>query len=159
MSTRSGASTPRTRLNRPQVAPDGRADGNSTGHGKKAEAVRERAVVALLTEKSVGAAARRCQLGERTLRRWLTEDETFKRELGDARRATFQAGMNRAQALTSEAIETLSVLMARQMPPNVRLGAVRTIVELGMHQHDAEAILARLDELEEWQRRQAQEER
>ncbi len=152
----SQTTTRSTRQRPPQTAADGRDSGNSIGHGMKTEAVRDRAVVAMLTEKSVGAAARRSGVGERTLRRWMTEDDAFKRELGEARRATFQAGMSRAQALTAKAIETLAALMGRQIPPNVRLGAVRTIVELGIHQNDAETILRRLDEIEAHQRRQAQ---
>jgi hypothetical protein len=44
-----------------------------------------------LTEKSIGAAANRCGVAERTLRRWMADDEPFKRELTEARRALFKA--------------------------------------------------------------------
>ena len=123
------------------------------GHGAKPEAIRERAIVALLSEKSLTAAARRCGVNEKTLRRWISGDEGFKEALAQARTAMFQAGMHRVQALTSEAIETLAVLMGRSAPPTVRLGAARTVAELGMHQHDAEIILKKLDELEQWTRK------
>jgi hypothetical protein len=56
--------------------------------------------------------------------------------------------MYRVQALTVGAIATLATLMGWKMPPTVRLGAARTVVELGIHQHDAETILKRLEELE-----------
>ncbi len=36
---------------------------------------------------------------------------------------------------------------------NVRLGAARTVAEIGIHQHDAETILRKLDEIESDQRR------
>jgi hypothetical protein len=42
------------------------------------EAMRERAIGALLSEKTLAAAARRCGLNEKTLRRWLAEDAGFK---------------------------------------------------------------------------------
>jgi hypothetical protein len=134
---------------RPQTAAGGR---DSAGHGAKSAAARERAVLALLSESTIAKAAAKCHVGDRTLRRWMSEDETFKRELAEARRLTFEAGMNRVEALTAQAIETLAELMSRRMPPNVRLGAARTVAELGLHQHDAEAILRRLDEIEEHQR-------
>ena len=112
--------------------------------------------MALLSEATLASAARRCGVNEKTLRRWTTEDDAFKRELGAARQAMFQTGMNRVQALAAVAIDTLAALMGRQMPPNVRLGAARTVAELGIHQNDAETIIRRLDEIEAQQRRQAE---
>ena len=40
----------------------------------------------------------------------------------------------------AEAIETLAELMARDIHPNVRLGAARTVTELAIHRHDEETI-------------------
>jgi hypothetical protein len=123
------------------------------GHGARSEAVRERAIVSLLTEKTIGAAAKRCGVNERTLRRWMTADDAFRRELAEARTAIYQAGMARVQALTSKAVETLEVLMGATRHPSVRLGAARTVAELAMHQHDAEEIMRKLDDIEALQRR------
>jgi transposase-like protein len=60
--------------------------------------------LALLSEKTFAAAARRCDVNEKTLRRWMADDEAFKRNLAEARHAMFQAGMHRVQALTAEAV-------------------------------------------------------
>lgn len=130
------------------------AIGRRAADTTKPEAVREKAILALLSEKTIGAAAKRCGVGERTLRRWMTDDEDFKRELADARRAMFQAGMHRVQALTARAVETLEALMRPKMPPAVRLGAARTVAELGTYQHDAETILEKLEQIEAFQREQ-----
>ena len=97
---------------------------------------------------------RQVKVDERTLRRWLSEDEAFQEDYAAARQAAFEAGMSRVQALTGKAIETLDDLLDAKDSPNVRLGAARTVVELGIHQHDAETILRKLDEIEEHQRRQ-----
>ena len=123
------------------------------GHGAKSEAIRERAIAALLSEKTLTGAARRCGVNEKTLRRWMSE-ESFSHELTEARRAMFEAGMRRVQALTAVAIDTLATLMGRGSPPAVRLGAARTVAELGIHQHDADTILRKLDEIEAGQREQ-----
>jgi hypothetical protein len=138
----------------PQMSADARDSAKAAGHSTKPETVREAAILALLSEKTIAAAAKRCGVKERTLRRWMTDDEDFKRELATARRATFQAGMNRVQALTAQAVETLEALMRPKMPPAVRLGAARTVAELGTHQHDAETILQKLEEIEAYQREQ-----
>jgi DNA-binding transcriptional MerR regulator len=129
---------------RPQMSAD---VCESSGHGAKLEAVKERAILALLSERTIGAAAERVGVNERTLRRWMGE-EGFKTQLAQARCAAFQAGMSRVQALTGEAIETLASLMAPEVSAPVRLGAARTIAELGLDQHDAEMISSKLAELE-----------
>lgn len=139
----------------PQKAADVRANGGSPGHGAKSEIIRERAVLALLSEATVGAAARRCGVNEKTLRRWVAEDHAFQRELATARKAMYEAGMARVQALAGEAVSTLVTLMGRASPPAVRLGAARTVTELAMHLYQSEVVTARLDEIEKYQREQA----
>jgi hypothetical protein len=118
------------------------------GHGAKTAAVRERAVVALLSERTIGVAAKRCGVNEGTLRRWLTDDDAFKADYEAARTATYHAGMSRIQALMARAVETLEDLLSATEHPAVRLGAARTLTEMGMHQHDADVILRKLDEIE-----------
>ena len=86
----------------PQTSADTREKGATPkGHGAKPDAVRESAILALLTEKSIQLAAERCGVNERTLRRWLTEDAAFKADYDAARRATFNAGMARVPALST----------------------------------------------------------
>ncbi len=117
-------------------------------------ATRDRAVLALLSEKTVTDAAKKTGVDESTLRRWLVDDDAFKADYVRARQAAFEAGMSRVQALTGKAVDTLDELLDAKKYPNVRLGAARTVAELGIHQHDAETIMRKLGELEEHQRRQ-----
>ena len=123
------------------------------GTGPKSAAVRERAVVALLSEKTVTEAAAKAGVDESTLRRWMSDDEAFQAEYAAARTAAYQAGIYRAQALTGRALDTLEALLDDEKHPKVRLGAARTVAEIGIHQHDAETIMAKLDEIESDQRR------
>ena len=115
--------------------------------------MREQAIVALLSEPSIGQAAARCKIGEKTLRRWLTDDTVFQGEFEAARHATFQAAISRIPALTVKAVATLAALLAAKERPAVRLGAARTVSELGQHQYDADTIMRKLDEIEARQRR------
>jgi len=105
-------------------------------------------IAALLSERSLSVAATRAGVGERTIRRWLTEDQEFKTELAQARRAIFQAGVERAQALTGLAVETLRELLAEKKHPAVRLGASRLLLEFSTNRNDADTIIARLEDLE-----------
>ena len=136
---------------RQQMAADGK---KTAGHGTKSKADRDKAIVALLSEKSVSEAATACGIGERTLHRWLADDEQFQADYAAAVRATHEAAMSRVQALTAKAVGTLEELLEDAKHPNVRLGAARTVAEIGIHQHDAETILRKLDEIEADQRRQ-----
>ena len=136
--------------NRPRTSEGARSSGRA---GAKSDAVRERAILALLSEKTLGTAAEKCGVNEKTLRRWLAGDEAFKKAYTEARQATFDAGMGRIQALTARAVETLEDLLDATQSPNVRLGAARTVAEMGIHQHDAETILRKLEEIEAAQQR------
>jgi hypothetical protein len=122
------------------------------GHGAKSDAVREQAILALLSERSIELAAKRTGIGERTLRTWLSEDADFKTQYEQARQATFDAAMSRIQALSGKAIDTLEQLLSERKSPSTRLGAARTICELAIHRDDAHNILKRLDEIEAAQR-------
>jgi hypothetical protein len=104
-------------------------------------------ILALLSEKSILAAAERSKVSERTIRRWLEEPE-FRAEYDRARRAVFDVGISRVQALSGKAIDTLEALLEVRKHPAVQLGAARTIAEIGMHERDAETILRKLDEVE-----------
>ena len=138
---------------RPQK-PAGARRTPAEGHGRKSAASREQAILALLTERTLDRAAARCGVNEKTLRRWQTEDASFVEEFEAARAAMFQAGMSRIQTLAGDAVNTLEDLLAATEAPSVRLGAARTIAEFGMHQHEAEAILRKLGEIEAAQARQ-----
>jgi hypothetical protein len=143
---------PEPPLEGPQRAAGGRKHPDK-GHGAKTAAAREQSILALLSERSIGHAAAKVGIGERTLRRWLSEDTAFKAEYDAARQATFQAAVSRIASLTVRAMEVLEELLTHTKYPAVRLGAARTVVEIGMHQHDADAIIRKLDEIEAAQER------
>jgi hypothetical protein len=107
----------------------GERQNRGKGHGARTAAVRERAILALLSERTIASAAAQCSLGESTLRRWLTED-------------------GRIASLTARAVATLEELLGDTEHPSVRLGAARTVVDIGMHQHEADTIIRRLEEIE-----------
>ena len=80
------------RADRPQKSSEVRERAATKGHGAKSGALREAAILALLSEKSIQSSAERCGVSKRTLRRWLTEDDEFKAEYEAARRAVYKSG-------------------------------------------------------------------
>ncbi len=68
----------------------------------------ERAVAALLESRSIAAAARKAEIGERSLRRWLSEHDDFKRSLRRAREQSLAHATARLQATSVAAVNHLS---------------------------------------------------
>jgi hypothetical protein len=61
--------------------------------------------------------------------------------------------------VAAQAVDTLAGPQRDSAPPSVRLGAARTVAELGIHRDDAETIMRKLGEIEALQRRNDAEER
>ncbi len=57
--------------------------------------------------------------------------------------------MARVQALAARAVGTLEDLLDCHEQPSVRLGAARTLLELGANRQDAETLLQRIADLEQ----------
>ena len=132
---------------RQQTAADGGARAASPGHGAKSPALRAAAILALLEQKNLTAVAAQCGVSERTLIRWTNEDEAFKRELADARRAVFEAGIGRVQALTGKAVEALEACIGSDRE-TIKLQAARTVIEFAAYHYEAETIVAKLNAIE-----------
>ena len=73
----------------------------------------ERAILAMLTERSIAAAARQANVGQSTLRRWLREDDSFQNKLRQLRDETLshaalmlQQGLAQAVCIMHELIQS-----------------------------------------------------
>jgi hypothetical protein len=101
------------------MSTDTPADRRSSDHGAKSAAIRDRAVVALLSERKLMAAARRCQREDAAALDG--RGRGIQAGLTEARTAMFQAAMDRVPVLTVEAVDTLAELIRKKTPPTVRL--------------------------------------
>src|SRR5690242_10354775 len=93
-----------------------------------AAAKRDRAALDLAGGYSVRAVARKRQIGERTLRRWLAEDEDFQAEVTRLRTELFTAATGTLCRLCGRAARKLGKLLDARSE-TVQLGAVRTVLE------------------------------
>jgi hypothetical protein len=118
------------------------------GHGRKGQPIRDRALAALLSAPSIAAAAAVAGIHEKTLRAWLKTDAPFQAAYTESREAVFSAALGRVLVLSETAVATLEGLLHDTQPPAVRFSAAKALVEIGLHQRDAAAILQRLDELD-----------
>ncbi len=67
---------------------------------------KEKALTALLESASITDAAQKCELSEKTLRRYL-DDAEFKNEYQSARRQIVESAVSGLQQAANEAVETL----------------------------------------------------
>jgi hypothetical protein len=108
----------------------------------------EKAIVALLSEVTIGKAAEKADIGERTLFRWLDEP-AFAAAYRAARRKATQQAIARLQSAANVAVTLLLRLAADGLsPPAVRLGATSKILDLAIRAVEIDDLEGRLDALE-----------
>jgi hypothetical protein len=108
----------------------------------------ERAIIALLSEPTLKAAAASAGISETTLWRWLREPN-FKIAYQRARQEALGRATTRLTALVEVAVEALGEIVAdRTVSPNVRVSAASRIVEYALKAAEIEEVQARLEKLE-----------
>jgi len=107
----------------------------------------ERLLLALACGATVEAAARSLDISEATIYRRLRAP-AFRRRLQDLRADMVQRTAGTLTAAAGEAVKTLLALQKEAIPPAVRLGAARAIIELGLKLRAATEIEQRLAALE-----------
>ena len=112
---------------------------------KKAE---DALLLTLTCGASVDQAARQCSLSTRTVYRRLA-DSAFRQQLQALRADLVQRTAGALTAAATEAVRTLLELQKPSAPPAVRLGAARSVLELGLKLREAADLEERLAALEE----------
>lgn len=115
----------------------------------------ETLVLALACGSSVEAAARQCQLHERTVYRRL-EDPAFRARVQEARGEMVKRSAGMLTAAAGESVRTLLSLQKDSAPPAVRLGAARAVLELGLKIRELVDLETRIAALEAQAEREGQ---
>lgn len=109
---------------------------------------KERALGALLTESTLGAAAKVAGISESTLWRWLKEQE-FAEAYRELKREAVGQAVTRLQQISCQAVETLrTIMLNKKSPASVRVSAAKSIIEMAVKSVEIEDISRRLEELE-----------
>ena len=118
------------------------------GHGEKLARKQELAVAALLSSPTIGAAAEKVGVAERTLRNWM-ELPDFRETYLKARRKVVEQVGARIQQAGSEAVATLRGVMSdSDAPASARVTAARVVLELGYRGIELEDLSWRVGQLE-----------
>jgi hypothetical protein len=116
------------------------------GHGEKLTRKQEQAIAALLGQPTIDKAARVVGVTGQTLKNWLKLPE-FQQAFQQARQAVLRDALGRLQATSTEAADTLRKLL-KAKSETVRLGAARSILELGVKLRESLEYEARIAALE-----------
>lgn len=104
--------------------------GNQT---KELTPKQSRAITVLLTAKDVQSAAQQAGVGERTLHRWLSEDQTFREALIEAENRVIDVTIYRLAGMTGLALDNLEEVLdckfAPIAPAGVRVRAATVILD------------------------------
>ena len=113
----------------------------------------ERAIRAMLTARSVAAAARQADVGQSTLRRWLREDDNFQNELCQYREEALSHASLLLQQGCAMAVSIMYELIAADAPvPSGKVTLIRTAIEFAFRSAVYLDILDRVRALEKIQR-------
>ena len=109
----------------------------------------ERAIQALLTSRSIAAAARQAKVGESSLRRWLREDDNFQDKLRRLREQSLSHAALQLQEGVSKAVGILYDLMEREkrVEPG-RASLIRTALDYGFRSSIYSDVIERVKTLE-----------
>jgi hypothetical protein len=105
-------------------------------------------LLALACGSSAENAARKAGVHERTVQRRLA-DPAFQKQVKDLQAEMVQRSMGMLTAAAMEAVKTLVELSAPSAPPATRLGAARSIIEIGTKLRESIEYEARLAALEQ----------
>lgn len=105
-------------------------------------------IAALAGGATAKEAADLAGVGERTVVR-RQGDPAFRQRVEAAQREMLATATTNLAGASVEAVETLRKLLRGSMPPAVKLGASRAILELGAKLREAQELEARIAALEE----------
>ena len=110
----------------------------------------ERAIAALLVTRSIAAAARKADVGERSIRRWLRENEGFRTKLREVREEALSHASLRLQQGATRAVETMLELIQSKNRIEVgRASLVRAAIDLAFRSGAYSDLAERVTSLEE----------
>jgi len=107
---------------------------------------KETALSALLNSSSIAEASKRCSLSEKTLRRYLGEED-FRKEYRAARRIIFEENIGQLQQLHARAIEAVERNLNCENPA-VEVRAAAIVLEMTRKDFEIFDLLPRLEALE-----------
>jgi hypothetical protein len=108
-----------------------------------------KALTALLGARTIAEAASTSGLTDRTIYRWLSEDERFKAAYLAARRQVMSLAILRLQQAAVEAVEALRAVMADDDESgSSRVAASKAVLELGLRGLETEDLESRIAALE-----------
>ncbi len=114
----------------------------------------ERAIRALLTARSVAAAARQANVGQSTLRRWLREDDNFQNQFRQYRQEALSHAALILQLGAADAAWIMRELIRTNAPVDrTRVSLIRTAIEYAFRSAVYLDIIDRVKALEKAQRR------
>lgn len=112
-------------------------------------AAQKRAIAALLSEPNIGKAAEKAAVGERTLHRWLVEDEAFKAALHEAQDRAIDAAVARLAGAAGDAAGVLADIAGDEEERGAtRVSAARALLDGVLKMVEVRDLSARVAALE-----------
>lgn len=103
---------------------------SGNGHGEKWTRKKDAAILALLSEPTVAAAAKKAGVSQSTLKRW-QQIPSFQVELENARREVLQVAVNNLQSSMQASVDTLANIAKNAQKESDRIRAAVSVLTFG----------------------------
>lgn len=128
---------------------DTAADDAGGRPGRNLTRAQEAAILAMLSEPSIAAAAEKAGVGERTVHRWLKEDDLFVAEYRRARREAFAQAIGLTQRSATAAVGTLlRVMHDTKATWSSRVAAATQVLKFAREAIELDDLAVRVETLE-----------
>ena len=108
----------------------------------------EKAIVALVSNKSIDDAAKSSGIGRTTFFKWL-QDDAFQDAYRRARTKIVQQAIAKMQNASGLAVSVLEEIMSdKEAPPSTRVNAAKAVLETSLKAVELEDILRRIERIE-----------
>jgi hypothetical protein len=136
------------------ISPEDQAAPAAEGRaGRDLTRAQEAAILAMLSEPSIAAAAEKAGVGERTVHRWLKEDPLFVAEYRRARREAFAQAIGLTQRSATAAVGTLlRVMHDTKATWSSRVAAATQVLKFAREAIELDDLAVRIESLEQAER-------
>lgn len=122
---------------------------DKTGHGEKYSRKKEMLIIALLTETSIQAAAKKAGISHNSAINWL-QDPDFQNSYREARRQAVAQAITQVQQAATLAVMTLKgVMVDEEATAASKVSAARTVLDTALKAIEIEDLAARIERLEQ----------
>lgn len=109
----------------------------------------EKVLAYLISEPTIASASDKAEISDRTIYKWLAEDQDFKQAYRMARHEIIKHAIVSIQQDVAQAVKVLKdIMLDKEMPPGTRASSAKFLIDTSIKTLEIEQLQKRIEELE-----------